>query len=278
MKPHAFVPLVTYPDANAEAVAANAVALAALIDADIHAVAINPDIPDISNALSKLLLDTPELIRAAEATSRQSGKRLLELIGQEAAAAGVEATTLEVVVPLTELAEAAAMHARYFDLSLIGWEAGNSASRMTAEAVIFGSGRPAILLPEMLSVSSIDHVAIAWDGSRVAARAVADAQIFLERSTRISILTVLDEKPLTDKDAGERLREALHRRGLDAQVVPINAEDCPIAETLQQLAIERGARLLVMGGYGHSRMRDFVLGGATNGVLGDLLMPVLLSH
>ena len=278
MKPHAFVPLVTYPDANAEAVAANAVALAALIDADIHAVAINPDIPDISNALSKLLLDTPELIRAAEATSRQSGKRLLELIGQEAAAAGVEATTLEVVVPLTELAEAAAMHARYFDLSLIGWEAGNSASRMTAEAVIFGSGRPAILLPEMLSVSSIDHVAIAWDGSRVAARAVADAQIFLERSTRISILTVLDEKPLTDKDAGERLREALHRHGLDAQVVPINAEDCPIAETLQQLAIERGARLLVMGGYGHSRMRDFVLGGATNGVLGDLLMPVLLSH
>lgn len=278
MKLHAFVPLITYPDANSDAIAANAVALAAFIGADIDALAINPDIPDISNALSKFLLNTPEMIRTAEAASQQRGRHLLDLIGEKASAAGVEATTEEIAVTLTTLGEAAAMHARYFDLSLVGWEAGNSASRMTAEAVVFDSGRPAILLPELSGVTSMDHVAIAWDGSRVAARAVADAQIFLERARRISILTVLDEKPLNEKDAGERLREALHRRGLIAHVVPINAEDCPIAETLQQVAIERGAKLLVMGGYGHSRMRDFVLGGATNGVLGDLLMPVHLSH
>lgn len=176
------------------------------------------------------------------------------------------------------LGDTAAKHARYFDLSLIGWEAGNSTSRMTAEAVIFGSGRPVILLPELSHVSSIDHVAIAWDGSRVAARAVADARILLERAARISIITILDEKPLTEKDAGERLAEGLRRHDLDAEVVLIEAEDCPIAETLQRSAIGRGCKLLVMGGYGHSRMREFVLGGATRGVLSDLLLPVLLSH
>ncbi|WP_437344240.1 universal stress protein [Mesorhizobium marinum] len=168
--------------------------------------------------------------------------------------------------------------ARYYDLSLIGWEAGNTTSRETAEAVIFGSGRPAVLLPELADLAALDHVAIAWDGSRVAARAVADARIFLRDGTRVSVLTVHDEKPLEQKDVGDRLAAALRGRGLDASAVAINAQDCPIAETLQEAAIERGCKLLVMGGYGHSRMRDFVLGGATQGVLDSLLLPVLLSH
>jgi nucleotide-binding universal stress UspA family protein len=149
---------------------------------------------------------------------------------------------------------------------------------MTAEAVVFGSGRPAILLPEAVDVSTIDHVAVAWDGSRVAARAAADARPFLEHATRISVITVLDEKPLKEKDAGARLAGELRKHGLKAEAVPVHARDCPIAETLQQTALDNGCQLLVMGGYGHSRIRDFVLGGATEGVLSDLRMPVLLSH
>ena len=175
MKPQAFVPLVTYPEANADAFATNAVAMAALLGADIHAVAVNVDIPDISNALSKLLLDTPAMIRKAEQASLRSGQHLLALLGQKATEAGVEATTGEMSALLAFMGETAATQARYFDLSLVGWEAGNATSRATAEAVIFDSGRPAILLPELAPVTSIDHIAVAWDGSRVAARAVADA-------------------------------------------------------------------------------------------------------
>jgi nucleotide-binding universal stress UspA family protein len=149
---------------------------------------------------------------------------------------------------------------------------------MTAEAVIFGSGRPTILLPELTQAGNIDHIAIAWDGSRVAARAVADASLLLQRAKMISVLTVVDEKPLPEKDPGERLAARLRKSGLAAEAVQIRAEDCPISVTLQEQAIERGATLLVMGGYGHSRVRDFVLGGATEGILSDLQMPVLLSH
>ena len=278
MKLEAFVPFITYPEANAEAFAAHAVSMAASIDAKIHAVAINADIPNVSNTLTKWLLDAPALIRQAEAASRQRGENLLTTLKEKAVAAGVQTATEAVAAPLATLGEAAAARARYFDLSLVGWEAGNATSRMTAEAVVFGSGRPTILLPELFEISSFEHVAIAWDGSRVAARAVADARLFLQRASKLSVITVLDEKPLEEEDAGERLAGVLAARGLQAEAVPVKAQDCPIAETLQQTAIEKGAQLLVMGGYGHSRIRDFVLGGATEGILSDLLMPVLLSH
>ena len=278
MQLQAFVPLVTYPDANTDGVVTHFVSFAAGIGAAIHALAINVDIPDVSNALSKILLDTPAMIRQAELASRERGEHLLAAVKAKASAAGVNATAGHLATPITLLGDTAAMHARYFDLSLIGWEAGNATSRMTAEAVVFGSGRPTILLPERSAVGTINHIAIAWDGSRVAARAVADARFLLEHAERVSILTVLDEKPLQDKHAGERLVEALRRHGLKAEAAHVKAEDCPIAETLQRSAIDRGCKLLVMGGYGHSRVRDFVLGGATEGVLNDLLLPVLLSH
>lgn len=278
MQLQVFVPFVTYPVANSDGTATQVVSLASELGAAIHALAINVNIPNLSNALSRVMLDTATLIRQAEEASRDRGEHLLATVNTKASAAGVNATADRLAAPLALLGDAAAMHARYFDLSLVGLEAGNPTSRMTAEAVVFGSGRPTILLPERSTVETINHIAIAWDGSRVAARAVADARFVLERAERVSILTVLDEKPLRDKDAGDRLVEALGRHGLKAEAARVNAEDCPIAETLQRSAIERGCKLLVMGGYGHSRVRDFVLGGATQGVLNDPLLPVLLSH
>ncbi len=278
MNLQAFVPFVTYPEANTDACAMHVVSLAASLNAVLHAVAINVDIPNVSNALSTFLLDTPTMIREAEAGSRQRGQHLLDMVKEKAADAGVDVTTAAIAAPIATLAENAATRARYYDLSFVGWEASNTTSRTTAEAVVFGSGRPTILLPELSDVAAFEHVAIAWDGGRVAARALADARPFLQHASRISVITVLGEKPLKEQDVGDRLADVLRERGLDATAVPVKAQDCPIAETLQQTAIERGARLLIMGGYGHSRIRDFVLGGATAGVLSDLLMPVLLSH
>lgn len=278
MQIEAFVPFVTYPQSNSDACATHAASFAARIGATLHAVAINADIPDISNPLSTWLLDTPALIRQAEAASRQRGEHLLARLKVKADELGVAIETTAVTAPIAMLGEVAASRARYFDLGLVGWEAGNATSRMTAETVIFGSGRPTILLPELSDTLALDHLAIAWDGSRVAARALADAGVLLQRASHISVITVHDEKPLPEKDIGERLTAMLRRRGHSAEAVPVNAEDCPIAESLQQTAIEHGAGLLVMGGYGHSRLRDFVLGGATDGVLRDLLLPVLISH
>ena len=92
------------------------------------------------------------------------------------------------------------------------------------------------------------------------------------------MITVVDEKPIQEMNAGERLAGGLKNRGLKAEAVAIHAGDRAIGPALQEEALQRGAGLLVMGGYGHSRVRDFVLGGATQGILCDLRLPVLLSH
>lgn len=278
MKLQAIVPLVTYPEANSDMLGVRAASVAAGIGAEIHAVAINADIPDVSNVLSKLLINTPALIREAQDASRRRGEHLLAVLEERTRNINVPFTTATLSAPLTLLGESAALHARYYDLSLVGWEAGNQTSRATAEAVVFGSGRPTLLLPELWDIKCFDHVAIAWDGSRVAARAVADARFILERAERISMLTVIGEKSLREKNPGERLASRLRESGLNAEATEIKLQACPIAETLQQTAIEKEARLLIMGGYGHSSLRDFVLGGATEGMLSNLLMPVLLSH
>ena len=268
MKTQAFLPLVTYPETNSDAIAAKAAAFAEQLGADLNALALNVDIPPVSSILSPLLLDVPEMIRNAETISRDRGEHLLARVRDEAQKRRVPVTTKSISAGLPRLGDLAGEQARYFDISLVGWEAGNATARMTAEGVIFGSGRPAILLPELWDKISTADIAIAWDGSRVAARAAGDALPFVERAEVIHVLTVV----------GERFVAGLRKRGLVANLHSIRAEDCEIAVTLQEHAIEAGAGLLVMGGYGHSRVRDFVLGGATEGILNDLRLPALLSH
>ncbi|MDW6021541.1 universal stress protein [Mesorhizobium sp. BAC0120] len=216
--------------------------------------------------------------REAQGLSSRRGDHLLRALRKGASAAGLGITTEEITTAPALLCEATAIRARLFDLVLLGWEAGNATSRMAAEALIFDSGRPTILLPELYEVRSIDQVAIAWNGSRVAARAVADAHPFLKAASRIFVLTVRGDKPLLNTDVEERLVDGLRKRGCTAEPVPMNAEDCPIGVLLQERAIELGCNLLVMGGFGHSRIREFVLGSATEDVLSDLRLPTLLSH
>jgi len=278
MKRQVLLPLVTHPDPNPEAVVRNAAAIAVWLEADLHALTLNAQIPSVSNALSRLLLDVPGMIREAETASRGHAERLAAAVTQAAEKADIHATVEALSLDPAALAEAAAVRARYFDLALVGLDSGNAAARSVAEAVLFGSGRPVVLLPDAALAGKAGHVTIAWDGSRVAARAVADAGPLLERATRICVLTVVDEKPLHDRESGERLVRVLRDRGLPAECVAARAEDRPIGQMLQERALEMSADLLVMGGYGHSRVRDFVLGGATRGILGDLRLPVLISH
>lgn len=278
MKLQAFVPLVTYPDPNSEAIAENAVAVAAWLGATLHACVLNADIPIPSSALSNILMNVPQLVRDAEATSKGHGDRLLGKLTAAAAAKGVSLSSDVDTGPVTLLGERAAGHARYYDFALAGWESGNPTSSMAMEGLIFGAGRPVLILPEAGTRQGFETVAIAWDGTRTAARAVADALPFLQRASHIKVMTVLGEKQLAEPNPGARLAAGLRERGFSAEALSLDAEDCPVAVTLQERAVAEGAGLLVMGGYGHSRLRDFVLGGATQGTLNDLRLPVLMSH
>lgn len=278
MKLQTFLPLVTHPDGNSDAIAENAASVAAWLGATLHVRVLNAAIPVPSSALSGILVDVPKLVRDAEAQSRMFGERLQEKVATAAARRDVPFVCDVEAAPIAMLGERAALHARYHDLAVVGLEGGNPTSRMTAEALIFGAGRPTVVLPEAAGRQRFANVAIAWDGTRAAARAVADALPFLERSSRVHVLTVVGEKRLEDDDAGARLASGLRERGFSADAATVQAEDCPVAVTLQEHALAAGADLLVMGGYGHSRLRDFVLGGATQGTLDDLRLPALMSH
>jgi nucleotide-binding universal stress UspA family protein len=145
------------------------------------------------------------------------------------------------------------------------------------QAVVFGSGRPTVIVPPSAGSDPVTHLAIAWDGSRAAARALGDALALLPEDGRVTVLTVQDEKPLAGQIA-EALASSLERRGVSARPISVPIGRRKIAEALQDAALESGADLLAMGGFGHSRIRDFILGGATKGVFADLRLPVLLSH
>lgn len=278
MKLMASLFLATYPEASSPKIAASAVALAKQIDAELQTIVVNVDIPDVSNALSSFLPDRPGKIREVEATSRKCGKGLLEAVTKEAAKSGVSLTTQELTAAPTSMADIAVMQARYSDLCLLGWARDNQTARTAAEAMLFGSGRPVIMLPDDMDVGVLGHVVVAWDGSRVAARAIGDAHPLFAYAMTVTVLTVTDEKRPPGQDIGERRAEGLRTRGLLAESVSIQAGARSIGAALQQHSKKIGGNLLVMGGYGHSRVRDFVLGGATEGILANLQPPVLLSH
>ncbi|ODT31117.1 MAG: hypothetical protein ABS35_05630 [Kaistia sp. SCN 65-12] len=278
MNLQAFLPLVTYPDPVSAHTAANAAVAAAQLGMELHALAVNVDIPPVSNTLSKFLLNTPELIRQANAMSRKNGEEILAAVAEQARLAGVKLETDRTEAAPVLLSDLAATRARYFDFVLVGWEAASESTHTLAEDVIFGSGRPTMLLPELAKPTDFSHVAIAWDGSRVAARAVSDAAALLKRAGKISVLTITDEKTLPESNPGVRLVRGLRERGLPAEAHAVLSGGGDVAVTLQENAILYGAGLLVMGGYGHTRVRDFILGGATEGVLRDLRLPILISH
>lgn len=273
----AYIPLVTYPDSVPDDSVAAAVALAAALDCELHATTFAVDIPNVSTPIGGLLINIPEMIRTTEENSRAHCRRLQSLV-LEKAGARIKAQCSNRQAFPGETGDAAAGEARYFDLALLPWSKDQLVTHDLAQAVVFGAGRPTILVPPSDKSEPFAHIAVAWDASRVAARALADAMPLLAENARITVLTVQDEKPLAGHDIAEALAASLEKRGFRAQAQNVDLGRRTIAEALQESALEAGAGMLVMGGFGHSRIRDFILGGATKGVFTDLRLPVLLSH
>ena len=268
----------TYPNGNADRFASHVAATARHLTAEVHALVLQPDFPTISSALGNMLIDVPGLIGGAKAQCRARGDAVIQALSAELAALEIPSRITKVECHPGSEGDIVASLARYHDLALLGIKRGDVTQQATAEAVVFGSGRPTLLVPDDAPPATFGRVMIAWDGSRVAARAVADAREFLQRAQAVTIISVTDEKTLPDQDASSRLAKYLARYDVEAEVALVPSRNRPISETLQQHARQIEADLLVMGGFAHSRVRDFVLGGATSGILKDLQLAVLISH
>jgi nucleotide-binding universal stress UspA family protein len=148
-----------------------------------------------------------------------------------------------------------------------------------SEAVLFGSGRPMLLVPYIhRGPLKTGRALICWDGSSQAGRAVHDALPFLERVQAVDVVSVNGIDTAPRESSAAALISHLARRGVSASLQQATAEASNVHNVLLSLAADLGSDFLVMGGYGHSRLREIILGGVTRGMLESLTIPALISH
>lgn len=200
---------------------------------------------------------------------------------EQAAALGLR--SFEPVVEVEDPVPSAIVHARRADLVVVGQHEAGSDSGVPPDLpqqVLIHGARPVLVLPYAGAPATPgSRVLVAWDGGREAARAIADALPFLHRAAAVQ-LAVFESAGETRAPAlppGADILPWLSRHGIAAEAVRVPT---PIdtGNALLSHAADFGAELIVMGGYGHSRFRETVLGGVTRTVLRQMTVPVLMSH
>lgn len=149
------------------------------------------------------------------------------------------------------------------------------------EQVVMGVGRPVIVLPAQGDASiSLKDIVIGWDGGREAARAAFDALPLFKKAEKVRVVRIDPQKDpsLRGSVAGADLAQSLARHGIKAEAQGYPTDGLDEGQALMRCAEDCGAGLIVMGAYGHSRLAEFIFGGATRFVLTRMTRPVLMSH
>lgn len=225
-----------------------------------------------------------EFVREHVAALEGEADALLAKARAEAEARGVALVANRDTGPLARLPVFLARQARHADLTLVGpaaLDGGGTDEALLAEAAFMDTGRPALMIPAGVTPAVLPprRALFAWDGSREAARAVSDAVPLLAGSEESVVLVVNPERRgQFSEQPGTGLVGYLARHGVKARLQHTRHQGRGIAETIFNQAQLAGADLLVMGGYGHSRFREMMVGGVTRYVLEHARMPVLFSH
>jgi nucleotide-binding universal stress UspA family protein len=172
--------------------------------------------------------------------------------------------------------------ARRFDISVVGQarpEQGAS-EELLIEGALFHSGRPIIIVPHnQKNELKLDRAIVCWDGSRPAARAIGDAMPFLTQMKAVEVVVVIGERDKSGEITGINMRRHLERHGISVTLKHITTgSGSDVQRAILTHAAEAGPDLIVMGGYRHSRLREFILGGVTRSILQSMTAPVLMSH
>lgn len=172
--------------------------------------------------------------------------------------------------------------ARHFDLSVVmqSYDDQEASNDILIEATLFDSGRPLIVVPYIQKDGlKFDRIVCCWDGSRAATRAINDALPLLKKCQAVELFIVSNEKTAGEREIrGVEIGSHLARHGIRMEVETMPAADIDVADAILSHVSDCSANMIVMGGYGHSRLREFVLGGATRGILSTMTVPVFLSH
>jgi nucleotide-binding universal stress UspA family protein len=195
--------------------------------------------------------------------------------------ASIAAESHKITTNVVEACDMFASIARRFDMSIVGQSEPHKGGTTLAiiEAALFSSGRPVIVVPYGYNTNfRLNRITVCWDGSRYAVRAIADAMPLLHQAREINLLTVTGELPKSEESPYGNIAQYFVRHGLPISVTAIEKGEIGVTNTILNFATAASTDLLVMGGYGHPRMREIILGGVTRDMLQAMKMPVLMSH
>lgn len=182
-----------------------------------------------------------------------------------------------------EVVAAMKLHARYADLAIVGQGIDVGGARhdfgFLPEELALGVGRPVLVVPRYGTFETVgENVLLAWNGSREVTRAVHDALPLLQRAKQVTVLSI-DPQPNADvRVPGADIALYLARHGVKAEAMSTLGLDLGVGDLLLSRAADLCADLIVMGAYGHSRVREVILGGATRHILQQMTAPVLMTH
>jgi nucleotide-binding universal stress UspA family protein len=223
----------------------------------------------------------PEVIDTQQADSEAGAKAAVDRFNEATRRAGLSAEPLRFSASLAGAGDQFGRIARRFDLAIVAQAEphGASVDDIIAETTLFTSGRPMIIVPYIQKAPlKLDRVMVCWDGSRQAARAIGDAMPLLAKAGRVQVVIVTNERGKQDEIEGADIAEHLARHGLTVDVHRVTGGDIDVADALLSRASDSSADFMVMGGYGHSRLREFILGGVTRSILQSMTVPTLMAH
>ena len=255
-----------------------AVSVANALDAHLAGMAFSYD-PVVPVAATGYI--PPEVIETQQRDSRAAAQAAIDHFSAAASRAGVAAESIILPASFSGAGEQFARIARRFDLAIVGQAEPDKGAveELIAEAALFESGRPVIMVPYIQKAPlKLDRVMVCWDGSRPAARAIGDAMPLLARAGLVEVVIVASERGKQDEIPGADMGQHLARHGLKVDVKRITMGDIDVADALLSHAADSAADFIVMGGYGHSRLREFVLGGVTHSILRSMTAPALMAH
>lgn len=221
-----------------------------------------------------------DFLEAQRAESERAAEEARGRFEQAAKLAGVPAESHLFSTGVAGAADQFSRMARRFDLSIILQPEADvgGPEEVIIESAMFQSGRPVIVVPYIHKGGlKTDRIMVCWDGGRAAARAIADALPLLARARQVEVVMVTGEEGKRDEVPGADIGRHLARHGLNVDVKRIVAEG-NVQETLLSYASDMDAEMIVMGGYGHSRLREFILGGVTRSMLASMTVPCFISH
>jgi nucleotide-binding universal stress UspA family protein len=269
------IPLRTHPVPETEETVARLLRLASTFATHATLSPLEVAVPRLQYRWSAAFMGLVGKGAEIERASQEASKNLIASADKHV---GLQVASRPLRVRFGEAPDSVTAAARHHDLTMIAFTDLES-SAATAEAAIFGTGTPAMLIPLTWpdATRPFAKIAVAWDGSGTASRALHDAMPLLRKADEVVVITAPADKPI---DAGglADLSAWLVRHGVAPRFVETHTDMQDIGLALQHCASVEGTGLLVMGAFGHSRMQQFILGGATRGVLRNLQVPVLMSH